>query len=66
MSSISSSAPTRKTSVRASQLEIIKIIPGTTLSLENSPLEAVYIYFDTSTHDEIERDVKVELDLLNL
>ena len=66
MSSISSSAPTRKTSVRVSQLEIIKKYSRTTLSLENSPLEAVYIYFDTSTYDEIERDVKVALDILNL
>ena len=28
--------------------------------LEHAPLEAVYIYFDTATYDEIERDVKVE------
>ena len=27
--------------------------------LEHAPLEAVYIYFDTATYDEIERDVKV-------
>ena len=28
--------------------------------LEHAPLEAVYIYFDTATYDEIERDVKVK------
>ena len=27
--------------------------------MEHSPLGAVYIFFDTSTYDEIERDVKV-------
>ena len=27
--------------------------------LKHAPLEAVYIYFDTATYDEIERDVKV-------
>ena len=27
--------------------------------LDHAPLEAVYIYFDTATYDEIERDVKV-------
>ena len=27
--------------------------------LEHAPLEAVDIYFDTATFDEIERDVKV-------
>ena len=27
--------------------------------LEYGPLEAVYIYFDTETYDEIERDQKV-------
>ena len=29
------------------------------LVLEHAPLEAVYIYFDTATYDEIERDEKV-------
>ena len=29
--------------------------------LEHAPLEAVYIYFDTATYDEIERDEKVSL-----
>ena len=28
--------------------------------IEHPPLEAVYIYFDTATYDEIERDVKVQ------
>ena len=27
--------------------------------LEHAPLEAVHIYFDTATYDEIERDEKV-------
>ena len=27
--------------------------------LEPAPLEAVYIFFDTTTYDEIERDEKV-------
>ena len=32
--------------------------------LEHGPLKALYIYFDTATYDEIERDVKVrKLDL---
>ena len=29
------------------------------VTLEHAPLEAVYIYFDTATYDEIERDEKV-------
>ena len=29
-------------------------------TLEQAPLEAVYIYFDTATYDEIERDEKVQ------
>ena len=28
--------------------------------MEHAPLEAVYIYFDTATYDEIERDEKVK------
>ena len=28
-------------------------------TLEHVPLQAVYIYFDTATYDEIERDEKV-------
>ena len=30
--------------------------------LEHAPLEAVYIYIDTATYDEIERDEKVVLE----
>ena len=33
----------------------------TVTTLEHAPLEAVYIYFDTATYDEIERDEKVLL-----
>ena len=29
--------------------------------MEHAPLEAFYIYFDTATYDEIERDEKVTL-----
>ena len=29
--------------------------------LKHAPLEAVSIYFDTATYDEIQRDVKVQL-----
>jgi len=29
--------------------------------LEHAPLEAVYIYFDTATYDEIEKDEKVTM-----
>ena len=29
--------------------------------VEHAPLEAVYIYFDTATYDEIEKDQKVTL-----
>ena len=28
--------------------------------IEHAPLEAVYIYFETATYDEIEKDVKVK------
>ena len=35
------------------------MFPATTF--EHAPLEAVYIYFDTATYDEIERDEKVVL-----
>ena len=27
--------------------------------IEHAPLEAVYVFFDTATYDEIQRDVKV-------
>ena len=30
--------------------------------VEHAPLEAVYIFFDTATYNEIERDVKVTED----
>ena len=30
--------------------------------MKHSPLEAVYIFFDTATYDEIERDEKVMLE----
>merc|ERR1719222_128723 len=30
--------------------------------LEHAPLEAVHIYFDTATYDEIERDEKVTME----
>ena len=49
-----------KTSVSAFELCILYLFPATTL--EHAPLEAVYIYFDTATYDEIERDEKVALD----
>ena len=29
------------------------------MKLAEAPLEAVYIYFNTATYDEVERDVKV-------
>ena len=31
-------------------------------TVEHAPLEAVYIFFDTATYNEIERDVKVTED----
>ena len=31
-------------------------------TLDHAPLEAVHIYFDTATYDEIERDEKVTLE----
>ena len=31
------------------------------ITLEHAALEVVYLYFDTATYDEIERDVKVTL-----
>ena len=34
-----------------------KIVSAT--MLDHNPLEAVYIYFDTATYDEIEKDKKV-------
>ena len=35
--------------------------PFTASMLEHAPLQAVYIYFDTATYDEIERDEKVKV-----
>ena len=32
------------------------------VTLKHAPLEAVYVYFDTATYDEIERDEKVMLE----
>ena len=34
--------------------------------LEHAPLEEVYIFFDTATYDQIERDVKVNYSPKNL
>ena len=48
-----------KTSVSSSFLPDIYLLPATTLN--HAPLEAVYIYFDTATYDEIARDEKVSL-----
>ena len=39
------------------KLHDICLIPAS--MLEHAPLEAVYIFFDTATYDEIERDEKV-------
>ena len=30
--------------------------------IEHAPLEEVYIFFDTATYDQIERDVKVDIE----
>ena len=57
MSSIYTSTPKRKTRVRFS-LELFENHVSVTM-LEHAPLEEVYIYFDTATYDEIERDEKV-------
>ena len=59
MSSILSSTLTKKTSVRISNIHHIHLLPASVL--EHAPLEAVYIYFDTATYDEIERDEKVKV-----
>ena len=39
--------------------ESVLIIFFSAATLEHAPLEVVYIYFDTATYDEIERDEKV-------
>ena len=40
-------------------INILKWFFSATILLDHAPLEAVYIYFDTATYDEIERDEKV-------
>ena len=42
-------------------LILTKYLFSATLLLDHAPLEAVYIYFDTATYDEIEKDQKVTL-----
>ena len=37
------------------------IIHFPAVMIEHVPLEEVFIFFDTATYDEIERDVKVKL-----
>ena len=37
----------------------MKLIENLATTLEHAPLQAVCIYFDTETYDEIERDEKV-------
>ena len=59
MSSTLDSTKTTKTTVSAFEFRKVYLFPVTTL--EHAPLEAVHIYFDTSTYDEIERDEKVPL-----
>ena len=51
----------RKTWVRTCLPNNLSFSSATTLQLSDSPLEAVYIYFDTATYDEIERDEKVPI-----
>ena len=41
----------------------IVFLPAVTI--ENAPLQVVFIFFDTATYDEIERDVKVTYYFLN-
>ena len=48
----------------ASNLSIFSIginhsISISAVVIEHAPLEAVYIFFDTATYDQIERDIKV-------
>ena len=59
MSSISCSTLKKKTSVSESLSNNAHLFPAS--ELEHALLEAVDIYFDTATYDEIERDVKVGL-----
>ena len=58
MSSRSLSTQTMKTSVSVFFKFVEDYLFLATI-LEHAPLEAVYIYFDTATYDEIERDEKV-------
>ena len=51
-----------ETSVSAFELCLLYLFPATTL--DHAPLEAVYIYFDTATYDEIERGEKVTFDFV--
>ena len=57
MSGISASTLKKKTLVSASCETCVYMLAASVL--EHVPLEAVYIYFDTATYDEIERDEKV-------
>ena len=63
MSSILDSTQTMKTSVSDCEVRKVYLFPATTL--EHAPLEAVYIYFDTATYDEIDKDEKVTLEKRN-
>ena len=59
MSNILDSTQTTQTSVSflKALLNWRILIPAAVI--EHAPLEAVYIFFDTATYDQIERDVKV-------
>ena len=37
----------------------IKLFLSGNISVEDSPLKVIYVYFGTETYDEYERDVKV-------
>ena len=58
MSSILPSTPTTNNWVKCMFMILWCLFVSATL-LEHGPLQAVYIYFDTATFDEIERDEKV-------
>ena len=51
-------SPKEETLSKVTSLKQCSSIFSATM-LEHAPLEAVYIYFDTATYDEIESDVKV-------
>ena len=62
MSSTSSLIQTTKTSVSCPLsfiLYLFKLDPIPAVTMDHASLEAVYIFFDTATYDEIERDEKV-------